>query len=196
VFGVAAAVQCNSFDNVGQNGTTCLTNGGEAGGTIRGITHMRYDCTDHRVWLLTYVVPGTDLLEDKPGDMWVQTACNDTEGYPSVCHGSKSQKTFKFGTTSGSCEIAVTDCGTGICCLNMWPVYDVKVVNGGSTNVQVGYLAKGSSALNNQNAAWDTLLVHWKWQDAGSNDNTGSSSAYTVNSGNGICLPGICQLWR
>lgn len=190
---VTLAVQCNSFGNVGSDGTTCLENNGASGGTIRGITHMRLTCNDANFWILTYVVPGT-LLQSNTGDMWIDTNCGGSvAGAPSVCKGAS--QSFSWGTTLGACG---STCSSNlaqrsdICCLNMWPVIDNVTRGGVQVEEQVGYIAKGYITSSNP-VAWDTIIVHWDWEvvDASGSQTgggTGSTAAKVGTGGNGICF--------
>jgi hypothetical protein len=173
---------------VGDNGTNCRLNDGTVGGIIRGITHMRYDCTDQSIWILTYVVPGTDLQANNAA-LWTDTDCGGVD--PTVCMTASGSKTFGVGATAGACD---TTCNTNpalrsnMCCLNTWPVTDTVTQNGVQVEVQVGYIVKGYFTLTATNkVAWDTILVHWDWQTS-SDGGTGSSSALSGSGGNGICL--------
>jgi hypothetical protein len=186
------AVQCNTFGNVGDNGKTCLQNNKVTLDTVRGITHMRYDCTSRSVWILTYVLPGTDLVPTT-GDMWVDTDC--AAAGSSVCPNSAGAKTFDYegGATSASCSTSSTcdmDVGlrTGICCLDFWPVTDTVTRAGVPQEEWIGYIAKGYFTLPGTNtAAWDTVSVHWDFGTITAK-NTGSSTPRPGTGGSGICL--------
>jgi hypothetical protein len=200
---VQLAVQCIGFGRVASNGTACENKdatGGAENLIVRGIAHMCYDCRDHSIWFLTYVLPGT-VLQDTVKDMWVDTNCG---AGTAVCTGPNSDKTLAYSGNSaaGSCEskglCAVAEADrTAICCLNMWPVHDlVKTIEGGKevfTDTWVGYIAKGWFTLDSSNTcAWDTVLLHWDWKDiaatGGSTPNTGSTAAKVGTGGNGIIL--------
>jgi hypothetical protein len=181
------SVMCDGRGKVSDDRTQCFVNKGDTAPAVDkllGATHLRYNCTTGKLWVLSYVF--TDrFLEQQFDNHFASTCPDDPAG---GCNSGTGNKFIQMG--AGTCAGQSSKCPApslpsasnptgGLCCSDTWKVTD--------TATWVGWLGEANITLPaGATTAITGLLVHTQAGTVSGMFDT--TSNIQQDQANGICL--------